>query len=324
MSSPEETALADMLRDLTDSPPVALDADGVAAIERRGRRRLRRGLALRALAGVAVIGLVTAGALSAAARSRTDLATTGSAVAGSAIAGAPISGSGTTGASTPVTGTTHTGATRMVGYVQQQIETAPNPADSLLEVTQTASDTPGAATVWTDPATGNTMIVNGSGQDKQVYWQHDYYKNKVLNEDGTQVNYGPRTWWNYDVLVGGPVSGPVPSGPADTNYFTPAEFKADLARPGWKIIGYPTIDGHSTVEISFAAAGLTNDIWADARTYEVVRTLRKLPKLGAITQDYYWVPRTTALSTLINHPDIPAGFRQVPGDLAHRRLRRGR
>jgi hypothetical protein len=115
-------------------------------------------------------------------------------------------------------------------------------------------------------------------------------------------------------LVGGPVSGPVPSGPAETSYFTPAEFKADLARPGWKITGYQTIDGHSAVEISFAEDGLTSDIWADARTYEVVRTLRKLPRLGTITQNYYWVPRTTAMTTLINHPRIPAGYRRVPAD----------
>jgi len=30
------------------------------------------------------------------------------------------------------------------------------------------------------------------------------------------------------------------------------------------------------------------------------------------TSDYTWVRRTQALTTLINHPQIPAGFTQVP------------
>jgi hypothetical protein len=309
MTSPEETALADTLRDLAGSPPFAIDAADVAAIERRGRRRWQRALALRGLAGVAVIALATAGAVGAvAAHGRT----------------------GTGGAGTP-------GTTRMAGYVRQQIETAPSPANSLLEVRQTdsgAADPSGVDTIWTDPATGNIMLLDGSGQAKLAYWQHDYYKNKVLNEDGTQVNYGPRTWWTDDVLVGGPVKGPVPSGPAETGYFTPAEVKAYLARPGWKITGYPTVDGHSTVEISFSKDGLTDDIWADARTYEVVRTLRKFPRLGTITQNYYWVPRSAAMTTLVNHPKVPAGFKEVPADLRrsgdlrhrvrHRRLDLGR
>jgi hypothetical protein len=292
MSCPEETALADTLRDLAGTPPFGLDAADVAAIERCGRRRWQRDLALRGLAGVAVIALATAGAVGA------------------------VAAHGRTGA-----GTGAPGATRMAGYVRQQIETAPSPANSLLEVRQTdsgAGDPSGVDTIWTDPATGNTMLMNGSGQAKVAYWQHDYYKDKVLNEDGTQVNYGPRTWWTYDVLVGGPVKGPVPSGPAETNYFTPAEVKAYLARSDWKITGHQAIDGHSTVEISFSKDGLTDDIWADARTYEVVRTLRKLPHLGAITQNYYWVPRSAAMTTLINHPKVPAGFKEVPADLRHR------
>ena len=32
------------------------------------------------------------------------------------------------------------------------------------------------------------------------------------------------------------------------------------------------------------------------------------------TSDYTWVQRTPALTRIINHPHIPAGFTQVPPD----------
>ena len=35
---------------------------------------------------------------------------------------------------------------------------------------------------------------------------------------------------------------------------------------------------------------------------------------ASATSDYTWVPRTPALTRLINHPQIPDGFTQVPPD----------
>jgi len=35
------------------------------------------------------------------------------------------------------------------------------------------------------------------------------------------------------------------------------------------------------------------------------------PQSGITTDDYTWVKRTTVLTKLINHPQIPAGFTQV-------------
>jgi hypothetical protein len=46
----------------------------------------------------------------------------------------------------------------------------------------------------------------------------------------------------------------------------------------------------------------------------VVRTLRKFPHLPPVTEDFTWVPRSAALTNLINHPQIPAGFTEVPAD----------
>jgi hypothetical protein len=290
MSSPEETQLTDTLRDLVSALPSALpftlSSADVAAIVRCARRRRRRRLVFRGLASVTAVGIAAAVAF--------------------------VSVTARTDSNMP-------GTARIVGYVRKQIETAPNPADSLLKVTQTGNDgndPSSVVTIWTDPVTGNTMLLSGSGQGRVAYWEHDYYKNRVLNEAGTQVNYGSGTWWTDDVLIGGPVSGPVPSGPVGGGYFTPAMVKALLAQPGWKIAGYPVIDGDSTVEISFSKDGLTSDIWADSHTYQVVRTLRKFPNLPVMTQNYYWVSRSAAMTTLVNHPKIPAGFKQVQGELS--------
>jgi hypothetical protein len=41
----------------------------------------------------------------------------------------------------------------------------------------------------------------------------------------TQVNYGPRTYWIYDMHAAGPVQGPEPSGPVGGDYDSPAQVK---------------------------------------------------------------------------------------------------
>jgi hypothetical protein len=292
MSSPEEIQLADDLRHLVAGQPFAPD---IEAIERRGRRQRRRGLAIRGLAGVTVLGLAVAGGVVAIGRT----------------------GTGGEAAGTPAAKTPGVARTETVAYVRQQIEAAVNPANYLIETKQTGSDVSDPSsmvTVWTDPTTGNTMLLRGSGPGKVAYWEHDYYKNRVLHWHQTQVNYGSRTWWTYDMQAAGPIQGPVPSGPVGGDYTPASQVKALLAKGDWRIVGHPVVDGHHTVKLSLSGDGLVDDIWADAHTYQVVRTLRKFPRLPAVTDDYSWVPRSAALASLINHPMIPAGFTQVPGD----------
>jgi hypothetical protein len=90
---------------------------------------------------------------------------------------------------------------------------------------------------------------------------------------------------------------------------------ADNDRHGATIVGHPYLNGHRTVELSTMGGQL--DIWADARTYQVIQTTRYFPSgLDAppIVASYTWVPRSAALAGLINNPAIPAGFTQVPAD----------
>ena len=58
MNSQDELQLSDDLRHLVADPPFVPD---IEAIERRGRRQRRRGLAVRGLAGLSVAGVAVAG-----------------------------------------------------------------------------------------------------------------------------------------------------------------------------------------------------------------------------------------------------------------------
>jgi hypothetical protein len=208
-----------------------------------------------------------------------------------------------------------------VAYVEKHIAAASASLNNyLVKARQNTSSvgTPSVEiTIWTDPRTGNTMLQQGSGAARLTYWEHGYFdSNRVLHWDQTQVNYGPRTWWNYNMHAAGPIQGPVPSGPVGGDYDSPAQVKQWLDKGVGKIVGHPYVDGHHTVELSISAGPVkTYVIFADVHTYQVVRTIdyfNQLPQSPPITANYQWVPRTPAMVKLVNHPVIPVGFTQVP------------
>jgi hypothetical protein len=137
----------------------------------------------------------------------------------------------------------------------------------------------------------------------------------VLQSDQTQVNYGPRTYWIYDMHGDGPIQGPVPSGPVGGDYPGPAQVSQWLERGVGKIVGHPNVDGHHTIELSISDGSIK--VWvvyADVRTYQVVRMIKYFgPQSDAppITANYTWVARTPAMVKLVNNPVIPAGYTQV-------------
>jgi hypothetical protein len=305
MRSPEETQLSDDLHRIVDGPPVTLDLE---AIERSGQRQRRRGLVLRGLAGVAVLGVAVVGGLAAANHSGTSGSVAGQAAARTATGQAAAKPAGAAKVET-------------VAYVEQQIAaSASNLNDYLVKSVQNTSSvgTPAAEiTIWTDPRTGNTMLQQGSGAGRLTYWEHDYFgSDRVLQSDQTQVNYGPRTWWKYDMHGDGPVQGPVPSGPVGGDYPGPTQVKQWLDSGVGKIVGHPYVDGHQTVELSISDGSVeVHAIFADVHTYQVVRSIKyfnQASQAPPITVNYQWVPRTPAMVKLVNNPVIPAGFTQVP------------
>jgi hypothetical protein len=308
MKSAEETQLSDDLHRLADGPPGTLD---IEAIERSGQRQRRRGLAVRGLAGVAVLGVAVAGSLVAANHSGTPGNVAGRASAQTAT--------GKTAAKPAVPA----GPAKLetVAYVEKHIAAAASGLNNYLvkaRLNTSSVGTPSVEiTIWTDPRTGNTMLLQGSGAGRLTYWEHDYFDpHRVLHWDQTQVNYGPRTWWHYNMHAAGPVQGPEPSGAVGGDYDSPAQVKQWLDEGVGKIVGHPYVNGHRTVELSISAGPVkTYVIFADVHTYQVVRTIdyfNQQSDAPPIKANYQWVLRTPAMVKLVNNPVIPAGYTQVP------------
>jgi hypothetical protein len=207
-----------------------------------------------------------------------------------------------------------------VAYVEKHIAVAASGVNNYLvkaRLNTSSVGTPSVEiTIWTDPRTGNTMLLQGSGAGRLSYWEHDYFdSHRVMHWDQTQVNYGPRTWWNYNMHAAGPIQGPVPKGPVGGDYPGPAEIKQWLDKGVGKIVGHPYVDGHHTVELSIGEGSVkTYVIFADVHTYQVVRTIdyfNQASQAPPITANYVWVPRTPSMVKLVNHPVIPAGYTQV-------------
>ncbi len=200
---------------------------------------------------------------------------------------------------------------------------ARDPANSVVEMKQSGIDAGNPPeTDWTDPATLNEMMLQGS---KVTTWQHQYLDaHRVINVDDTQVNYGPRTWSYRTANYGTPISGPAPTTPVNVVPYIPAtSVKAVLAQGNVKIVGHPVVRGHRTVELSVSLGkqgkqgkAETNYFYVDSQTFQLVRLVRVFAPDSAHpaseTSNYTWVQRTPALTKLINHPQIPAGFTQVP------------
>jgi hypothetical protein len=304
MKSPEETQLSDDLHRIVDGPPGTLD---IAAIERSGQRQRRRSLAVRGLAGVAVLAVAAIGSLAA-----TSHSGTAGSVAGHA--------STKTATGQAVAKPASPAKVETVAYVEKHIAAAASGLNNYLvkaRLNTSSVGTPSVEiTIWTDPRTGNTMLLQGSGAGRLTYWEHDYFdSHRVLHWYQTQVNYGPRTYWIYDMHAAGPIQGPEPSAPNGGNYPGPAQIKQWLDKGVGKIVGHPYVDGHHTVELSISAGSVkTSVIFADIRTYQVVRTIdyfNRQSDAPPIKANYVWVRRTPAMVKLVNHPVIPAGYTQV-------------
>jgi hypothetical protein len=306
MNSSEETQLRDDLRRIVQTGALTPDLD---AVERRGRREQQRAVALRGLAAVGVVGIAVAGSLVAFRHS-------------GAAGAAPVAVAPAKAASGKQSSTTAPQLDN-VAYVRQQVNVARDPANSVVEMKQSGIDAGNPPeTVWTDPATANELILWVSGDGKVATWQHQYVdSHRVINVDDTQVNYGPRTWSYFTENFGSPISGPGPTAPVEgVSYIPAASLKTMLAQGDVKIVGHPVVDGHRTVELSVSLGkqgrAETNYFYVDSHTFQLVRLVRVFAPDSAHpaskTSDYTWVQRTQALTKLINHPQIPAGFTQVP------------
>jgi hypothetical protein len=307
MSSSEESRIRDDLRRIAPTRAPALDLD---VIEQRGRREQQRALALRGLAAVGITGIAVAGSLVAFRPAGAGGAAPAAVAPAKTVSGHPP------GTAAPA----QAPQLDNVAYVRQHIGAAQDPADSVVEMKQSAIDAGNPAeTDWTDPATTNTMERTDIDVGKIALWTHQYLdRHRVINVNFTQVNYDSRTWSFRTENFGTPVTGPAPNAPAlGVSYIPAASLKAMLSQGHVKIAGHPVVDGQRTVELSDSLGKAeTMYFYVDSQTFRLVRLVRVLapgsPGQRSAASDYTWVRRTPALTALINHPQVPAGFTQVP------------
>jgi hypothetical protein len=286
MKSQQEVQLSDDLRQLVAAPPFEPD---LTAIERRGRQSRRRGLAAKSAAGLAVALVAVA--------------------AGVAVAGP--------GGARPATGQP---AVVTAAYVVRHVEaTLGDASDFIVRTTQESSTgRPGSTgepliTQWTDPRTGSTYGLQGTGSSQQLFWGSTYFVGRVLHWRTTEADYSTRTWFVSKIHAAEPVSGPLPSGPSVPGG-SPEQIAQELRAGTFTIVGHGEVNGHRATELRMVLGPVENDLWVDSTTYQPVREIKTITvrsQVDRIVLNESWIPRTPALVNLANHPQIPAGFRQV-------------
>ena len=296
MNTDHEIQLSDDLRHLVAGQ--SFEAD-VATLERRGRQARRRGIAIRCLAGLGVLALAAGGVaigLHPSTTTTTDTATH----------------SRKTSASTTAP------KVETVAYVVQQATAALGNETNFIiqEDTVNSGD---SYTLWTDPQTGNTYLLEGTGASKQESWGSTYVVNNVLHWKTTDLNYGNHTWSVLVQSAGGPMEGSAPSAPYGGAGGTAAEIKQLLAGGHLTIIGHGESGGHQVTKLQSPWAAGYRQIWVDSTTFQPVHIIladfanRPGPLQNKqIVIDESWTPRSADMVSLTNTPRIPAGFTQVP------------
>ena len=264
------------------------------ARSRARRRRTARGL----LAGVPAVALATG--LVIAAQSR-----------------APGPGSSATGTASspaaPAASAVGQPAVETAAYVAKHVEAVLANADHYIIRETTNSYAGGTYTSWTDPRTGSAYAVQGTGSRKVLSWNSAYFVKRVLHWSTTEADYSTHTWFVSVIHAAGPVQGPLPK-PADGSDVSPAQLRKWLKDGTMRVVGHGHANGHQATALRAQLAIGTLKIWVDSQTFEPVR---EISALGAVQKhtlvfNESWVPRTARLVSLANHPQVPAGFTQVP------------
>ena len=264
------------------------------ARSRARRRRTARGL----LAGVPAVALATGLVLAMQNNTR----------------GPATSATGTTASpAAPAASAASQPAVETAAYVTEHVEAVLANANHYIIRETTNSYSGGTYTSWTDPRTGSAYAVHGTGSRKVLSWNSAYFVKRVLHWSTTEADYSTHTWFVSVIHAAGPVQGPLPK-PADGNDVSPAQLRKWLKDGTMRVVGHGHVNGHQATALRAQLAIGTLKIWVDSQTFEPVR---EISALGAgqrhtLVFNESWVPRTARLVSLANHPQVPAGFTQVP------------
>jgi hypothetical protein len=264
------------------------------ARSRARRRRTARGL----LAGVPAVALATGLVLAMQNSPR----------------GPATSATGTTASpAAPAASAASQPAVETAAYVTEHVEAVLANANHYIIRETTNSYSGGTYTSWTDPRTGSAYAVQGTGSRKVLSWNSAYFVKRVLHWSTTEADYSTHTWFVSVIHAAGPVQGPLPK-PADGSDVSPAQLRKWLKDGTMRVVGHGHVNGHQATALRAQLAIGTLRIWVDSQTFEPVR---EISALGAgqrhtLVFNESWVPRTARLVSLANHPQVPAGFTQVP------------
>ncbi len=264
------------------------------ARSRARRRRTARGL----LAGVPAVALATGLVLAMQNNTR----------------GPATSATGTTASpAAPPARAASQPAVETAAYVAKHVEAVLANANHYIIRETTNSYSGGTYTSWTDPRTGSAYAVQGTGSRKVLSWNSAYFVKRVLHWSTTEADYSTHTWFVSIIHAAGPVQGPLPK-PADGNDVSPAQLRKWLKDGTMRVVGHGHVNGHQATALRAQLAIGTLKIWVDSQTFEPVREISALgvAQQHTLVFNESWVPRTARLVSLANHPQVPAGFTQVP------------
>jgi hypothetical protein len=197
-------------------------------------------------------------------------------------------------------------------YVTKQVEAALANADHYI-IRETTQSYSGGYTSWTDPRTGSSYAVQGAGSGKVLSWNSTFYVNNVLHWRTTEADYSSHTWFVSVIHAAGPIQGTPPQGP-DVPGGSPAQLMKWLADGTMRVVGHGYVNGHGATALQTRLGVITLEVWVDSKTYQPVREIKSFGgglKATLVFNDS-WIPRSAALVSLANNPQIPAGFTQVP------------
>lgn len=230
------------------------------------------------------------------------------------VGGAAVAAHGTGSSSTTAT---HT-AVLTADYVKKKVESTLSSHDYVVEATGNAffefnsagsigmvgGESGASTTTWTDLVTGNSERVEKlTTSDTRTTWEIGKQPNEkvVIIDPATKtVMYGT---YGKDF--------------SPEQYASPSQLKQLLAASQVTIVGKSVINGQSLVDLRLINRNGPYDhadFWVNDQTFQVVKFVVNLTLSGkstSYTTYYHWLPRTKSLVTLVNTPQIPAGYRQV-------------
>lgn len=192
--------------------------------------------------------------------------------------------------------------------------------DYIIKIVRKAPISPAGLTLWTDPRTGNSYLVQGTDTGKQAIWSSPVRSGNDTLQRVTIVDYGRRTW-SVQVVSSAPLGQPAfHAGPQPEFVGSPAQVREVLGLANYRMAATRLMGGHPAAVLRAPWGGGSLEIWIDLRTFKPERFVEEVSGSQPAARDpptavtdESWLPRTPALVNLINHPQIPQGFSRARG-----------